>query len=90
MFEVSLREYGDSNPNQPEDWFDAFLRLKQLLNTDSVKKDPLSGRRVIFLDEIPWMDTAKSDYRSTLDYFWNSWASTHNDICLIVCGSAAS
>jgi len=36
------------------------------------------------------MDTPKSDFKSALDYFWNSWASAQQDIVLIVCGSAAS
>ena len=42
------------------------------------------------MDELPWMDTAKSDFKSALDYFWNSWASAQEDLVLIVCGSAVS
>lgn len=48
------------------------------------------GRRIVFLDELPWMDTEKSDFKSTLDYFWNSWGSSQKDLMLIVCGSATS
>lgn len=33
---------------------------------------------------------AKSDFKSALDYFWNSWGSTQSDLLLIVCGSATS
>ena len=36
------------------------------------------------------MDTARSDFRSALEYFWNSWASSQEDLILIVCGSATS
>ncbi|MBQ9152814.1 MAG: hypothetical protein IJ130_03270 [Solobacterium sp.] len=36
------------------------------------------------------MDTVRSDFRSALDYFWNSWASSQEDLVLIVCGSATS
>lgn len=36
------------------------------------------------------MDTARSDFKSALDYFWNNRASAQEDLVLIVCGSAAS
>ena len=28
---------------------------------DDVRRDPVSKKRVVFLDELPWMDTARSD-----------------------------
>ena len=58
--------------------------------TRDIYRDPVSNRRVVFLDELPWMDTARSDFRSGLEYFWNSWASSQEDLLLIVCGSATS
>ena len=36
------------------------------------------------------MDTARSDFKSALEFFWNSWASSQDDLLLIVCGSATS
>ena len=51
---------------------------------------PIKRCRIVFLDELPWMDTPKSNFKSALDYFWNSYASKHKDIVLIVCGSATS
>ena len=36
------------------------------------------------------MDTAKSSFVSALEHFWNGWASSRNDVVLIVCGSATS
>ncbi len=48
------------------------------------------GRKVIFIDELPWMDRAKSGFVPALENFWNSWASLRDDIKLIVCGSATS
>ena len=45
---------------------------------------------VVFLDELPWMDTARSDFKGALDYFWNSWGSSREELLLIVCGSATS
>jgi len=47
-------------------------------------------KKVLFLDELPWLDTHNSGFLSALEHFWNSWASARNDIILIVCGSAAS
>ncbi len=45
---------------------------------------------MIFLDELPWMDTPRSGFIAALEHFWNSWASARPDIMLIVCGSATS
>ena len=89
-FHASLQAYGCRDEKAPGDWFEAFGRLRTLLETDDVYRDPISGRRVIFLDELPWMDTARSDFKSALEYFWNSWASSQEDLLLIVCGSATS
>ena len=88
-FYESLKEYGDNEKDCPKDWFEAFGRLKKLLNEVN-DIDIASGKKVIFLDEVPWMNTVNSDFKAALDYFWNGWASTQNDILLIVCGSATS
>jgi uncharacterized protein len=45
---------------------------------------------VVFLDELPWLATKKSDFLSALEHFWNSWASARADVMLVVCGSSAS
>ena len=66
-------------------WFDAFAALKKKLET--AKK---SKRRVLFIDEAPWMDTQKSGFLTALEHFWNGWASGQPDIFLIICGSATS
>ena len=68
----------------PENWFEAFKQLETYL------KQCKQQKKVIFIDELPWLDTPKSDFVPALDYFWNSWASTRKDMLLIVCGSAAS
>lgn len=89
-FNESLKEYGCLDADVPKNWREAFARLKTLLMGDNVMRDPASGKLVIFLDELPWMDTPKSNFKTALDYFWNSWASSQRDILLIVCGSATS
>ena len=45
---------------------------------------------VIFIDELPWIATSKSNFLSALENFWNAWASKRTDVILVVCGSAAS
>ena len=74
-------------PEPPGSWQEAFWELEKFLE----KKKPRKGkRRVIFLDELPWLDTHRSKFRGALGQFWNSWASKQEDIILVVCGSAAA
>jgi len=47
-------------------------------------------KKVIFIDELPWLDTSKSDFIPALENFWNGWAAHREDILLIGCGSATS
>lgn len=65
-------------------WMDAFRHLIKLLEATPDEK------KVVFIDELPWMDTRDSGLISAIDFFWNSWASARNDIKFIVCGSSAS
>ena len=90
IFKESLVKYGDKIKTIPKDWFEAFSRLEKLLESDQVPREYETGRRVVFLDELPWMDTPRSDFKSALDYFWNSWGSSQKDLVLVVCGSATS
>lgn len=84
-FYESLLEYGlPSKYPTPNNWQEAFRLLQRVLETSKER------RKIIFLDEVPWMDTQKSDFLTAIDLFWNTWASARNDIFLIVCGSAAS
>lgn len=84
-FLYSLNEYGLSERSIPHNWEDAFLLLRKLLESNSSSK-----KKVVFIDEMPWLDTARSNFLSALDGFWNGWCSARSDILLIVCGSAAS
>jgi len=83
-FAEALREYGRKEEPVPVDWFSAFRQLRTLLEQSNRK------RKVIFIDEMPWLDTKRSRFISALEHFWNGWASTQDDIMLIICGSAAS
>ncbi len=85
VFHAALQKYDPSGEMAvPADWFSAFRQLSDLL-----EKKP-AGKKILFLDELPWMDTANSGFIPALEHFWNAWASARKDILLIVCGSAAS
>lgn len=66
------------------DWFEAFALLRDELS--QLQND----KKILFIDELPWFDTAKSNFVSALEHFWNSWASDNPSVKLIVCGSATS
>jgi AAA+ ATPase superfamily predicted ATPase len=89
-FRDSLVEYGGSSDRSCSSWREAFSILKDILSDKMIYRDPATGKRVVFLDELPWMDTPRSDFKSALDHFWNSFASAQKDLLLIVCGSATS
>lgn len=85
LFYKSLLEQGlDPSVNPPKNWFEAFFLLECL-----IKNSP-AARKVIFLDELPWMDAKNSRFLPALEHFWNAWASARKDILFIICGSATS
>jgi len=67
-----------------KDWQEAFRVLSKAIE----RQRP--GVKIIFIDELPWLDSQKSHFIGALEYFWNNWASYRSDIKLIVCGSATS
>lgn len=83
-FMESLKSQGFESCPEPRTWYEAFHLLEKFLTVSSDKK------KVVFIDEMPWLDTPKSNFIRALDHFWNSWASARKDIILIVCGSATS
>jgi AAA+ ATPase superfamily predicted ATPase len=83
-FANALSEYGSKEKTAPENWLAAFRMLRVLLENANRK------RKVVFVDELPWLDTKGSGFIAAFENFWNGWASAREDICLIVCGSAAS
>lgn len=84
-FYNSLISYGWEPTQPPTSWLDAFCMLIQLLKNLGDKE-----RQVVFIDELPWMDTPRSKFLIAFEYFWNSWGSGRDNLMLIVCGSATS
>lgn len=83
-FRTSLIDYGYKDCPELASWPDAFNSLKVGIKSSRKKK------KVIFIDEISWMDTPKSNFVSALEHFWNSWCSARKDVLLIICASATS
>ena len=64
-FYEDLIEFGlPHQPVSPKDWIDIFSLLRELI------KQSKHGRKVILLDELPWMDTPRSGFMSALEHFW--------------------
>ena len=84
-FQSSLIRYGASSEKRPSSWFEAFDRLVALLELQDVSK-----RMVVFIDEMPWMDTPRSGFLTAFEHFWNGWGAGRQNLMLIVCGSATS
>jgi uncharacterized protein len=83
-FELVFKEQHPKLSTKTENWMDAFQQIKNCIEKSRQNK------KVIFIDELPWFDTPKSNFIQALEHFWNSWASARTDVILVVCGSAAS
>lgn len=83
-FGGSLRESGYKGDIDFSSWFEAFDALKELIKSSKQKK------KIIFIDELSWMDTRNSGLISALESFWNGFvtARPEKDVVLIVCASA--
>lgn len=83
-FAESLKTYGVNLEKSLSDWDEAFYYLRNVIEQSKDK------RKVIFIDELSWMDTKGSGLLSALESFWNGWvtARKEKDVILIVCTSA--
>lgn len=84
-FGISFKDQSGSDRIEvPENWTIAFHMISKLIEKSRRSK------KIIFLDELPWMDTPKSGFISALEHFWNNFCAWREDVKLIVCGSATS
>lgn len=83
-FGFSLKKYGYKLTSSPKSWSEAFFMLDDLISKSN------DVRKVVFIDELPWMDTARSGFVSALEHYWNAYASARKDVLLVICGSATS
>lgn len=74
-----------SDLDMPSSWLDAFTKLEEYI--DSLKG---TEKKVIFIDEFPWIATAKSKFLMAFENFWNTYCTKRTDLIVVICGSAAS
>lgn len=84
-FYQSLILHGMKKSRRPDSWLEAFFMLEQWLQSIDD-----GSRQVVFLDELPWMDTPRSKFITAFEAFWNNWACHRDNIMVVVCGSATS
>ncbi len=85
-FYGSLLKFGlGEGNNKPSNWFEAFDLLEELLE----KKND-GSRQVVFIDELPWLDSKRSNFIKAFESFWNTYGCTNQRLLLIICGSANS
>ena len=85
-FAKSLKKYANLEKMPVfNEWFDAFDALEEYL--ESLPDD---RRKVIFFDEMPWIDTPHSKFVDALEMFWNGWAARRSDIVFVASGSSTS
>ena len=84
-FFKSLRKAGLSSMHHcPKNWLEAFDLLEIVVEQSGAEK------KILFLDELSWMDTPRSDFIPALEHFWNAFASARKDVILLICSSSAS
>lgn len=84
-FSLALLSYGAKFKAMPSDWLEAFEELKKLLKGI---REP--RKKIVFIDELPWLDTRQSDFLAAFEAFWNGWGAQQDDLMLIACGSATT
>lgn len=84
-FAHQLQQFSNTKVKRPDDWMSAFFLLQSFLESKLLQE-----RILIFIDELPWLDTHKSRFLKAFELFWNEWASKHDNIKMVVCGSATT
>jgi AAA+ ATPase superfamily predicted ATPase len=70
---------------KPANWMEAFSLLEKFIDGLTTK-----GKKVVFLDEFPWIYTQKSKFIQLFAHFWNNYCSKRSDLVVVICGSSAS
>lgn len=83
-FYYSLVTQGMKKDHCPKDWLEAFFMLEMHLQSMDD-----GSRMLVFMDELPWMDTPRSGFITAFEAFWNGWA-CHRNVMVIISGSANS
>ena len=84
-FQMAFQNYFNIAISTPKSWTIALEMLRKAISSSRKK-----GRKVIFIDEMPWLSTIGSNFIQAFEYWWNTYASSNPDVLLIVCGSSTS
>lgn len=84
-FSKAYRKYSGRQADDFRNWSEAFDALEEYLESLGSER-----KKVVFFDEMPWIDTPQSDFVQALEYFWNSWAASQEDIVFVATGSSTS
>jgi hypothetical protein len=82
QMKMNFKKAGDKGI--PTNWMEAFAQLDAQFRSMKTER-----KKVVFIDELPWLDTHKSGFIPALEWFWNT-ACVRQNVLLIVCGSATS
>ena len=85
LFKQTLFNFSQQKVKTPSNWLEAFQQLKDYCDTLICNK-----KKVLFIDEFPWLDNNKSSFLKAFDNFWNSYVTKREDLVVVVCGSAAA
>jgi AAA+ ATPase superfamily predicted ATPase len=85
FFNKQLCDYSSVPYPLADNWFDAFDQLRHYLSNFAESR-PV----IVFIDELPWLDTPRSRFIKAFELFWNSWGADRPNLKLIVCGSATT
>jgi uncharacterized protein len=64
VYAINLSFVSPVKMKAPKDWMEAFFMLIQ-----NLKRLPEDQRKVVFLDELPWLTTHKSGFIRALSFF---------------------
>ncbi|MEZ4986750.1 MAG: ATP-binding protein [Saprospiraceae bacterium] len=87
MAEYMRATKGDGVYHSPRNWNEAFSYLTDYLHKIATTQ---KNKAVVFIDEMPWLDSPRSGFVAALDYFWNQHASKMKNVVLVACGSKSS
>lgn len=83
--EIAKRNTSFLKRDKPNNWYEAFNMLGEYIEKLKSKQ-----KKVIFIDELPWLHTHKSKFVQFFAHFWNTFCAARTDLVVVVCGSAAS
>ena len=81
-----LLEQKGIDVTEAKSWSDIFYAIK----TYHQHHHNPQQHFLLFIDELPWIATAKSDFVGALSYIWNAYFEKFSNVTFVLCGSAAS